>query len=99
MNNTYGYFKRTNGKDGDQVDVFLGEKIDSDVAYIIDQVNKDGSFDEHKVMLGFNSLPFARDAYRLNYEQGWHGLGNITEVSIDELKRMAERRQTDQSTI
>lgn len=30
MNNTYGYFKRTQGKDGDQIDVFLGENPEAE---------------------------------------------------------------------
>lgn len=43
-------------------------------------------FDEHKVMLGFNSEQEAREAYLSNYEEGWQGLGNITEVSRQDFK-------------
>lgn len=31
--------------------------------FVVDQYNPDGTFDEHKVMLGFNSMEEARSAY------------------------------------
>ena len=87
MNNTYGYIRGTKGVDGDHIDVFLGPDMNSDMVYVVDQVNTDGSFDEHKVMIGFSSLEDARFAYLSNYEDGWQGLGNITGVALDEFKK------------
>jgi hypothetical protein len=87
MNNTYGYIRGTKGVDGDHIDVFLGPDMNSDMVYVVDQVNTDGSFDEHKVMMGFPSLEDARSAYLSNYEEGWQGLGNITGVALDEFKK------------
>lgn len=87
MNNTYGYIRGTEGVDGDHIDVFLGPDMSSDMVYVVDQVNTDGSFDEHKVMMGFPSLEDARSAYLSNYEEGWQGLGNITGVTLDEFKK------------
>lgn len=87
MNNTYGYIRGTEGVDGDHIDVFLGPDMNSDMVYVVDQVNTDGSFDEHKVMMGFSSLEDARSAYLSNYEEGWQGLGNITGVALDEFKK------------
>jgi N12 class adenine-specific DNA methylase len=87
MNNTYGYIRGTEGVDGDHIDVFIGPDINSDMVYVVDQVNTDGSFDEHKVMMGFSSLEDARSAYLSNYEDGWQGLGNITGVALDEFKK------------
>lgn len=81
MNNTYGYFRGTKGKDGDHVDVFLGANLKPESVYVVDQVKEDGSFDEHKVMYGFDSAQEAREAYLSNYEEGWQGLGEITGVS------------------
>lgn len=57
MQNTYGYIRGTEGVDGDHIDVFLSDDIDGwngRKAFVVDQYNEDGSFDEHKVMLGFN---------------------------------------------
>ena len=41
----YGYFKRTQGKDGDQIDVFIGENPESRFVFVVDQLNQDGSFE------------------------------------------------------
>ena len=92
MNNTYGYIRGTEGVDGDHIDVFLSDHTDNwnEKVFVIDQVNSDGSFDEHKVMIGFNSLDEARENYLKNYSEGWTGLGNITEVSLEDFKKWIE---------
>lgn len=85
MNDTYGYIRGKFGKDGDHLDMFINDKVDLDSwngdVYVVDQVNPDGTFDEHKVMYGYDSLEEAKKAYLSNYEKGWTGLGNITPVS------------------
>ena len=95
MNNTYGYILGTKGKDGDHLDMFINDKADLDSwngnVYVVDQVFPDGSFDEHKVMYGFDSEEDARKAYLSNYEQGWQGLGNITGVSKEDFDRWLEK--------
>jgi len=90
MNNTYGYFKGTKGKDGDQIDVFIGDNPSPKTVYVVDQVNNDGSFDEHKVLWGFDSEQSAKDAYLSNYEDGWQGLGNITGVPVEDFNKWVE---------
>lgn len=87
MNNTYGYIRKTEGKDGDHIDIFLGPNPESTSVFVVDQVNPDKSFDEHKVMMGFHSLDEAKTAYLSNYEEGWQRLGNITEVPLDNFKK------------
>lgn len=95
MNNTYGYILGTKGKDGDHLDMFINDKADLDSwngnVYVVDQVFPDGTFDEHKVMYGFESEEDARKAYLSNYEQGWQGLGNITGVSKEDFDRWLEK--------
>lgn len=74
MQNTYGYIRGTEGVDGDHIDVFLSDDIDGwdgHKVFVVDQYNEDGSFDEHKVMLGFNDIDEADAAYLSNYEKGW----------------------------
>ena len=56
MNNDYGYIRGTQSVDGDHIDVFLGPDLKSPNIYVVDQVNPDGSFDEHKVMYGFSCI-------------------------------------------
>lgn len=74
MHNTYGYFRGTEDVDGDHIDVFLSNDIDGwngRKVYVVDQYNPDGTFDEHKVMLGFNDMDEAKSDYLANYEKGW----------------------------
>ena len=90
MNNDYGYIRGTEGVDGDHIDVFLSDDPTTGKVYVIDQVNDDGSFDEHKVMYGFKSALAAKRAYLSNYSPGWKGLGTISEISKEEFKKWIE---------
>ena len=81
MHNTYGYFRGTEGVDGDHIDVFLSNDIDGwngRKVFVVDQYNPDGTFDEHKVMLGFNDMDEAKSDYLANYEKGWENGRKIT---------------------
>ncbi|QFS65854.1 PLxRFG domain-containing protein [Delftia tsuruhatensis] len=88
LQNHYGYFKGSVGADKDHVDVFMTDRAsDPDLpVFVVDQVNRDGSFDEHKVVLGVADEADARAAYLGNYEKGWTGLGAITQMTQDEFK-------------
>jgi len=88
LQNSYGYIKRTEGADGDQIDVFINDENPiSETVFVVNQVNpKTAEFDEHKVMLGFENLNDATQAYLSNYQEGWQGLGSIDAMSIDEFK-------------
>lgn len=95
MAHDYGYIKRTEGADGDHVDVFIGDQLDSETVYVVDQVDpKTGKFDEHKVMLGFYDEAAARAGYLANYEQGWKGLGTIKAMPLDEFKHWVKGGDT-----
>lgn len=84
----YGYFRGTEGKDGDHVDVFLGPDAENAAlpVFVVDQVTQAGRFDEHKVMLGFADEAAARAGYLANYSEGWQGLGDITQMTLAEFK-------------
>lgn len=91
MHDTYGYIRGKFGKDGDHLDMFINDKADLDNwngdVFVVDQVNPDGSFDEHKVMYGYDSMNDAEKAYLANYSKGWQGLGNITGASKAEFDK------------
>lgn len=91
MHDTYGYIRGKFGKDGDHLDMFINDKADLDNwngdVFVVDQVNPDGSFDEHKVMYGYDSMDDAKKAYLANYSDGWQGLGNITGASKDKFDK------------
>ena len=88
MHNTYGYFRGTEGVDGDHIDVFVSNDIDGwdgQKVFVVDQYNPDGTFDEHKVMLGFNNAEDAKSDYLANYEKGWED-GRRLDVSATSLE-------------
>ena len=91
MHDTYGYIRGKFGKDGDHLDMFINDKADLDNwdgdVFVVDQVNPDGSFDEHKVMYGYDSMNDAEKAYLANYSKGWKCLGNITGASKAEFDK------------
>ena len=91
MHDTYGYIRGKYGKDGDHLDMFINDKADLDNwngdVFVVDQVNPDGSFDEHKVMYGYDSMSDAEKAYLANYSKGWQGLGGITGASKAEFDK------------
>lgn len=87
MHNTYGYIRGTESVDGDHIDIFLSDNPTEGNVFVVDQINKDGSFDEHKVMYGFPDMESAKRAYLSNYEEGWQGLGSITEVKKEDFKK------------
>ena len=92
MHNTYGYFRGTEGVDGDHIDVFLSNDIDGwngRKVFVVDQYNPDGTFDEHKVMLGFNDIDEAKSDYLANYEKGWENGRRIdvTPVNLEDFEK------------
>ena len=92
MNNTYGYIRGAVGVDGDHIDVFLSNDIDGwngRKLFVVDQYNPDGSFDEHKVMLGFNDADEAKSDYLANYENGWENGRRIdvTAVNLEDFEK------------
>ena len=84
----YGYIKRTEGNDGDHVDAFVKPGTMPEHAgpiFVIDQHGKDGKFDEHKVMLGYDNQIEAISAYKANYPSGWE-VGPVSETTNEHLK-------------
>lgn len=92
MHNTYGYIRGTEGVDGDHIDVFLSNDMDGwngAQVFVVDQYNPDGTFDEHKVMLGFNDASDAKNNYLANYEKGWENGRRIdvSAVSLEDFEK------------
>lgn len=86
----YGYIRGSEGKDGDHLDVFLTDDAENaTAAWVVDQKNKDGAFDEHKIVIGPKSEAEARAAYLANYDAGWDGLGAITSMPMEAFKAWA----------
>lgn len=88
MANAYGYVCRSEGVDGDEVDVYLGPNMDGcEKVYIVHQ-RKAGDwdkYDEDKCMIGFDSEADARAAYLKHYDDE-RFLGPITAMPAEEFE-------------
>lgn len=92
MKHHYGDIKGTTGADGDSIDVFIGDKPESQKVFVVDQIDpKTGEFDEVKVMMGFDDAEAAKSGYLSNYDKNWKGLGEITEASVEDFKAWTKR--------
>jgi len=89
----YGYIKGVQGRDKDQLDVFMGPNPQSQKVFIINQridhkkVVAPNNFDEHKVMLGFDRYSDAVNGYRDAYPEGWEGLGSVSVMTMPQFKQ------------
>lgn len=83
----YGFIPRTQGGDGDGLDVFLGpHEKDADDAYWVVQKKDDGSFDEYKVFLGFKSRADAKKAYEAHIPKKY--FGGMIAMSVQMMRSM-----------
>ncbi len=85
MKADYGYIPNTLDADGEELDVYVGPDKQSIKAFVIKQNKLDGSFDEHKVMIGFTDRAAAKDSY--NYHMGGtkERFGGLQEIPISAL--------------
>ena len=93
----YGDLEGTKGADGDAVDVYLAADTRPNVpAYVIDQYNLDGSFDEHKVVMGAFSQNEALRIYDAGFTDGSgpQRRGDVTAMTPAELKAWAKSDAT-----
>lgn len=88
MKDHYGYFAgKESGADGDGVDFFMSEDSpDSELVFVVNQIDKSGQFDEHKCVLGCVTEAEARKTYLRNYQAGWDGLGSIRPMTLLDFK-------------
>ncbi|SDG85171.1 hypothetical protein SAMN05216588_101186 [Pseudomonas flavescens] len=81
MSDHYGYIRRTEGADGEHVDVYVGPRDDASQVFVVDQLNQgDELFDEHKVMMSYPNRDSAIAAYQSNFDAGWK-VGPVTGLS------------------
>ena len=80
----YGYILGADAADSDNLDVFLSDDADTATCvFVIDQIRPDGTFDEHKCVIGPTTQDEARNLYLACYSPGWTGLGAISYVPME----------------
>jgi hypothetical protein len=67
----YGDINRTEGADGDPVDIFIGDRGDNGRYWVINQNKPGGGFDEHKVITGVDSADEAVAIYKGSFTAGF----------------------------
>lgn len=89
MHYPYGYICRTDGNDGEQVDVYVGPNPDSEKVYVIHQMKRPNykRYDEDKVMVGFSTPKEAKQAYLMHFDDP-RFFGSMTETDVTAFKRM-----------
>ena len=96
----YGYVKRTEGADGDQVDVYVKAGTPTDYTgpvYVVDQYNpKTGKFDEHKAMIGYRFPGQAVKAYDAHFSDGSGAQRRqgVTRMSVEQFADWAKNGDT-----
>ncbi len=82
----YGFIPKTLGGDGDGLDVFIGPNKESKTAFWAVQRKDDGTFDEFKVFVGFDSRDAALAAYRAHIPKKYFKA--MWAVSMEMMKAM-----------
>ena len=89
----YGYIRGTLGADAtdespDQVDCYIGDNPASSKVWVVDQIRKDGTFDEHKCILGCDDESQAIGKYITAFSDGFgqRRIGAVTEMDVDDFK-------------
>lgn len=90
----YGYIPDTTATgDKENLDIYRGPNEDAEYAYIVEQNTPEGEFDEYKVMLGFDTLEEAEEAYI--GQAGEELLGDISEVDFEYLFDTVKEKQKE----
>jgi hypothetical protein len=104
MRYDYGEIPGTRGADGDPIDVYLGPNPASPTAYVLHQKHNSpdpeapqGTYDEDKVMLGFDSIEGALRAYMSHFDgpMPWPG---VTVLPVAVLKQRVHCGDLDLGT-
>lgn len=82
----YGFIPQTLGGDHDGLDVFIGPNKSAKNTFWVVQTKEDGSFDEYKVMLGFDNEKDARKAYSDHIPKEL--MNEVSTMSIEMMKAM-----------
>ena len=91
----YDEIEGTKGADKDPIDVFVGVFPESEEIFIINRRNDDGTFDEHKVMLGFYNRKDAEEHYRLAYTRSNLSPNDVVSVTETQFKWWLKKARKD----
>ncbi len=94
MKADYGFIPDTTASgDQEKLDIYIGPNEDAEYAYIVEQLDESGEFDEYKIMLGFDTLEDAEEAYLAHVDEDL--LGDISEVEFEYLFDTVKEKQKE----
>lgn len=83
----YGYIQGTEDPDeGDSIDVYVGEDLESNFVFKLKQLDKDYKFDEYKFMLGFSNKEDAIRTY-LDSKPPFFSFGGADQLEWKEFEK------------
>lgn len=91
MHADYGHIKKTEGTDGEELDVYIGPHEYSTKVFVVDQMKAPEfkKHDEQKFMLGFLDAASAKKTYLKHYPSPKF-FGGMTVMSIDDFKKKVQ---------
>lgn len=94
MRHDYGFIEDQDGKDGDELDCYVGPNPNARFAYVVHQLKRPGyrDHDEDKVFLGFDSEEAARSAFAAHRDDELAAYGGMTSIPIGDFVAKLERR-------
>lgn len=94
MRHDYGFIEDQDGKDGDELDCYVGPNPNARFAYVVHQLKRPGyrDHDEDKVFLGFDSEEAARSAFAAHRDDELSAYGGMTSIPIGDFVAKLERR-------
>ena len=85
MTADYGYVKGVIDADGEELDVYVGLNRESEKVFVLEKLRRtDKSFDENKIMLGYDSMDDAKKSYLQH--QGSDEMGKVVEMTVPAFK-------------
>lgn len=95
MHHSYGYIRNTKGRDGDEVDCFVGPMKNAKEVYVIHMKDMgpvpSEREDEDKCMIGFPSADAAKTAFLLHYPDTFYN--GMTSLPLTVFKKRLKQAQ------
>jgi hypothetical protein len=93
----YGRIKGTKAADGDGIDVFIGDNLESDEVYVIDQVDlATGKYDEVKAVVAAGSSEDAKRIYESAFSDGSapDRVSSVHVMTVEQFRRWLKTADT-----
>jgi len=95
MHAHYGYIRRTTSSDGEQLDVYIGEHPESQLVFVIDQLDDEGNFEEYKCVMGCRNYQEAKKLYLSHHPEGWEDkhLGEVRGYTTSQFREWLKKEK------